>query len=101
MEFAASDAPVLDFVFTVCDRAAAESYPVWPGQPMTAHWGIEDPAAVGGTDIEKEAAFVAAFRYLGNRIGVFVNLRLEGSPSCRSPLSCTRLESLRAPPILT
>jgi protein-tyrosine-phosphatase len=77
-EFAAPDAPVMDFVFTVCDSAAGESCPVWPGQPMTAHWGIEDPAAVEGTDIAKEAAFVAAFRYLKNRIGIFVNLPLSG-----------------------
>jgi arsenate reductase len=75
-EFAAPDAPVMDFVFTVCDSAAGESCPVWPGQPMTAHWGIEDPAAVEGTDIQKEAAFVAAFRYLKNRIGLFTNLPL-------------------------
>ena len=76
-EFEAADAPVMDFVFTVCDSAAGESCPVWPGQPMTAHWGIEDPAAIEGTDIEKEAAFVAAFRYLKNRIGVFTNLPLR------------------------
>jgi protein-tyrosine-phosphatase len=76
-EFAAPEAPVMDFVFTVCDNAAGESCPVWPGQPMTAHWGIEDPAAVEGTDIQKEAAFVAAFRYLKNRIGVFTNLPLR------------------------
>jgi arsenate reductase len=73
-EFAKPDAPVLDFVFTVCDNAAGEACPVWPGQPMTAHWGIEDPAAVEGTDIQKEAAFVAAFRYLKNRISVFTAL---------------------------
>jgi arsenate reductase len=73
-EFAAPDAPVMDFVFTVCDNAAGEACPVWPGQPMTAHWGIEDPAAVEGTDIQKEAAFVAAFRYLKNRISVFTAL---------------------------
>jgi arsenate reductase (thioredoxin) len=77
-EFAAPDAPVMDFVFTVCDNAAGESCPVWPGQPTTAHWGIEDPATVEGTDIQKEAAFVSAFRYLKNRIGVFTNLPLRG-----------------------
>ena len=77
-EFAAPDAPVMDFVFTVCDNAAGESCPVWPGQPMTAHWGIEDPASVEGTDIQQEAAFVAAFRYLKSRIGEFTNLPLHG-----------------------
>jgi arsenate reductase len=76
-EFAVPDAPVMDFVFTVCDNAAGESCPVWPGQPMTAHWGIEDPAEAGGTDIEKEAAFVAAFRYLKNRIAAFTSLPLQ------------------------
>jgi arsenate reductase len=75
-EFAAPDAPVMDFVFTVCDNAAGEACPFWPGQPMTAHWGIEDPAAVEGADLQKEAAFVTAFRYLKNRISVFVNLPL-------------------------
>ena len=75
-EFAATDAPVMDFVFTVCDNAAGEACPFWPGQPTTAHWGIEDPAAIEGADIEKEAAFVKAFRYLRNRISVFVNLPL-------------------------
>lgn len=73
-EFAGADAPVMDFVFTVCDNAAGEACPVWPGQPMTAHWGIEDPAAVEGTDIQKQAAFVAALRYLRNRISVFAAL---------------------------
>lgn len=76
-EFAAPDAPVMDFVFTVCDNAAGESCPVWPGQPMTAHWGIEDPAEVEGTDLEKEAAFVAAFRYMKNRIAAFTSLPLN------------------------
>ena len=76
-EFAAPDAPVMDFVFTVCDNAAGESCPVWPGQPMSAHWGIEDPAEVNGTDLEKEAAFVAAFSYLKNRIGPFTSLPLQ------------------------
>ena len=73
-EFAQPGAPVMDFVFTVCDNAAGEACPVWPGQPMTAHWGIEDPAAVEAPDIEKEKAFVAAFRYMRNRISVFTAL---------------------------
>jgi protein-tyrosine-phosphatase len=73
-EFAQAGAPDLDFVFTVCDNAAGEACPVWPGQPMTAHWGIEDPARVEGSDIEKERAFVTALRYLRNRISAFVNL---------------------------
>lgn len=77
-EFARPDAPVMDFVFTVCDNAAGESCPVWPGQPATAHWGIEDPAEAVGTDIEKEAAFVAAFRFLKNRIVAFTSLPLSG-----------------------
>jgi len=72
--FAVPGAPVMDFVFTVCDDAAGETCPVWPGQPMTAHWGIEDPAKVAGTEIQKEAAFVQAFRFLKNRISVFLNL---------------------------
>jgi len=67
----------MDFVFTVCDNAAGETCPVWPGQPMSAHWGIEDPAEVNGTDLEKETAFVAAFRYLKNRIGLFTSLPLQ------------------------
>jgi arsenate reductase (thioredoxin) len=73
-EFARSDAPVMDFAFTVCDNAAGEVCPTWPGQPMTAHWGIEDPAEVEGTDILKEAAFVEAFRLLNNRITIFTSL---------------------------
>ncbi len=77
LEFAAADAPVMDFVFTVCDNAAGEACPIWPGQPMTAHWGIEDPAAVEGSELEKQAAFITAFRYLKNRIDTFVNLPLR------------------------
>lgn len=73
-EFAAPDAPKLDFVFTVCDNAAGEVCPVWPGQPVTAHWGIEDPAAAEGTELEQERAFVLAFRYLKNRITAFQSL---------------------------
>jgi protein-tyrosine-phosphatase len=76
-EYASAEAPVMDFVFTVCDDAAGESCPVWPGQPMTAHWGIEDPAEIQGTDIAREAAFVAAFRYLRNRIAAFTSLPLQ------------------------
>jgi arsenate reductase len=73
-EFTRPDAPVMEFVFTVCDNAAGEVCPIWPGQPMTAHWGIEDPAEVEGTDILKEAAFVEAFRLLNNRITIFTSL---------------------------
>ena len=76
-EFAVPGAPVMDFVFTVCDTAAAETCPVWPGQPMTAHWGIEDPAAVEGTNIQKEAAFVLATRYLKTRISIFMSLPIR------------------------
>ena len=75
-EFAGPDAPFMDFVFTVCDNAGGEACPVWPAQPMTAHWGIEDPAAVDGTDIQKEAAFVAAFRFLKNRISAVTSRTL-------------------------
>lgn len=75
-EFAKPGAPVMDFVFTVCDSAAGEPCPVWPGQPMTAHWGIEDPAAVEGLDIEKERAFSQAAKYLKTRISLFLNLPL-------------------------
>lgn len=73
-EFAKPDAPAIDFVFTVCDAAAGEACPIWPGQPMTAHWGIDDPAAFSGADLEKEAAFVTASRYLENRISIFLSL---------------------------
>jgi arsenate reductase len=76
-EFATPGAPEMDFVFTVCDSAAGEECPVWPGQPMTAHWGIEDPATVEGTAVQKEAAFVTAFRYLRNRVTVFTALPLR------------------------
>jgi arsenate reductase len=73
-EFAKPGAPAMDFIFTVCDNAAGEACPVWPGKPMTAHWGVEDPAAVEGRDAEKEAAFAEAFRFLRNRISAFVSL---------------------------
>ena len=75
--FATPDAPQMDFIFTVCDNAAGETCPVWPGHPATAHWGIEDPAAVEGTEIAREQAFVMAARYLRNRISAFVNLPIR------------------------
>jgi arsenate reductase len=77
-EFARPDAPRLDFVITVCDSAAGEVCPVWPGQPMTAHWGMPDPAAVEGTPAEVALAFADAYRLLNNRIGAFANLKLSG-----------------------
>ena len=73
-EFAATDAPQMDFVFTVCDDAADEVCPVWPGQPMTAHWGLPDPSAATGTDVERRYAFADTHRMLYQRIGIFVNL---------------------------
>lgn len=76
-EFAAIGAPIMDFVFTVCDSAAGETCPIWAGQPVTAHWGIEDPASVEGTELVREAAFVAAHRYLKTRISLFINLPIK------------------------
>ncbi|MGB5103648.1 MAG: arsenate reductase ArsC [Steroidobacteraceae bacterium] len=76
-EFAAPGAPPLDFVFTVCDNAAGEVCPIWPGQPMTAHWGIPDPAAVEGTDADQRKAFDEAFRVLERRISLFVSLPIR------------------------
>jgi arsenate reductase (thioredoxin) len=73
-EFATKDSPKLDFIFTVCDDAAGEVCPIWPGQPMTAHWGIPDPAAVMGTEAERHLAFADAYRMLINRISIFTNL---------------------------
>jgi arsenate reductase len=73
-EFAAPGAPQLDFVFTVCDDAAGEACPVWPGQPMTAHWGIPDPAAVTGTEAEMAFAFDDAYRMLSRRVEIFTQL---------------------------
>jgi arsenate reductase len=76
-EFARPGAPTLDFVITVCDNAAGEVCPVWPGGPMTAHWGVEDPAAVAGTETEKWAAFRQAFNQLERRIKIFTNLPVD------------------------
>ena len=75
-EFAVPDAPQLHFVFTVCDKAASEVCPLWPGQPMTAHWGVPDPAAVQGTPAEIERAFAQAFSVLDRRISLFLCLPL-------------------------
>ena len=75
-EFSGPDAPVMDFVFTVCDNAAGEVCPIWPGHPMTAHWGVDDPADVAGPDIEIEKAFVVAAKYLKSRISLFLSLPL-------------------------
>lgn len=74
--FATPDAPQMDFIFTVCDSAAGEACPVWPGHPMTAHWGVADPAAVEGSEFEKERAFAEAARFLKNRIMAFISLPL-------------------------
>ena len=75
-EFAAHGAPEMNFIFTVCDNAAGETCPVWPGHPMTAHWGIEDPAAAVGSDVERQRAFAQAARFLKNRISTFLSLPL-------------------------
>jgi arsenate reductase len=76
-EFAVAGAPEMDFIFTVCDDAAGEACPVWLGHPANAHWGIEDPSHVLGSDLEKEAAFVTAFKYMRNRIAAFVALPIS------------------------
>ena len=77
-EFAAAGAPALDFVITVCDSAAGEVCPVWPGQPMSAHWGLPDPAAVKGTSVDVALAFAETYRMLNNRISAFANLKMSG-----------------------
>lgn len=76
-EFAGPDAPKMDFVFTVCDAAAGDTCPIWPGHPLTAHWGIEDPAAVAGPEFRQRLAFEDALRFMRNRIAAFINLPLE------------------------
>ena len=76
-EFAGTDAPKMDFIFTVCDSAAGEACPYWPGHPTSAHWGIEDPAAVEGSNADKERAFTQAFHFMQKRIEAFVALELE------------------------
>ena len=76
-EFEKTDAPHMDFIFTVCDSAAGEACPIWLGHPQTAHWGIEDPSSVEGTPLERKQAFAATFRYLKNRISTFIALPFE------------------------
>lgn len=76
-EFARPGAPVMNFVFTLCDDAANEACPVWPGQPMTAHWGLPDPASVEGTEAEKHLAFADTYRMLNNRISIFTSLPMH------------------------
>lgn len=87
-EFAGPGAPAMDFVFTVCDSAGKESCPAWPGHPMTAHWGMPDPAAVTGTDAERQQAFAETHRLLSKRIALFMSLPFESldEPSLRRKL---------------
>lgn len=76
-EFAGEDAPAMDFIITVCDDAADEECPIWPGQPISAHWGIADPKRVEGTDLEREMAFIEALRYVRTRVDLFTALSME------------------------
>jgi len=96
-EFAAAGAPPLAFVFTVCDNAAGEVCPYWPGQPMTAHWGVPDPAAVRGSDTDKWLAFRDAFRMLDNRIKIFTSLPLESFDRMRLKERLDAIGRARAP----
>lgn len=96
-EFAVPGAPALDFVFTVCDNAAGEVCPHWPGQPMTAHWGVPDPVAVEGTELEKLNAFREAFRTLENRIKVFTSLPLASIERVKLKEQLDEIGRLAAP----
>ena len=99
-EFARPDAPVMDFVFTVCDQAAGEVCPVWPGNPVTAHWGVSDPAAVGGTEGDRRRAFLDTYLALENRIKVFIALpidKLDRMALKRSVDEIGRVEMAREP----
>lgn len=82
-EFAEPDAPQMDFIFTVCGNAANETCPVWPGHPVSAHWGVDDPAAVTGSDAEKQLAFADAYRMLNQRVSIFANLPLANLDGVR------------------
>jgi arsenate reductase len=90
-EFAAPGAPHLDFVFTVCDNAAGEVCPIWPGQPVTAHWGVEDPAAAEGDDLAKTMAFRRAFNVLEHRIKAFASLPLAALDKARLQTRVTEI----------
>jgi protein-tyrosine-phosphatase len=96
-EFARPGAPQLDFVFTVCDNAAREVCPVWPGQPMTAHWGLEDPAAVAGTPEEQTRAFTLAFRALEARLRIFTSLRTEALDRLSLQRELDKIGTVRVP----
>ena len=98
-EFAQPSAPKLDFVFTVCDDAANETCPLWPGQPMSAHWGLPDPAKAEGTEAERSFAFADTMRMLTQRIGIFVNLPLDrlSKLSLQEELDTIGRMSLKAP----
>lgn len=96
-EFAGPDAPQMDFVFTVCDLAAAETCPIWPGAPMTAHWGVPDPAAVEGSEAERGLAFRDAYRMLRNRISIFVNLPMRSLDRLTLARRLDAIGAMRAP----
>lgn len=96
-EFAAPGAPQLDFVFTVCDNAANETCPYWPGQPMTAHWGVPDPAAVKGSDKDQWLAFRDTFRLLDNRIKIFTSLPLASLDRIKLQERLDAIGKARAP----
>ena len=96
-EFSAPGAPTMDFVFTVCDQAASETCPVWPGHPITAHWGVADPAAVEGDETTRMMAFRSAFRELENRIRIFSSLPLAGLNRMRLQQEVDKIAHTRAP----
>ena len=99
-ESARSGAPVMDFVFTVCDQAASEACPVWPGNPEGAHWGVPDPAAVDGTEAERRRAFLAAYLALENRIKIFVALPIDKLDRLAIKQKVDEIGRLRAVPKL-
>lgn len=93
-EFAANDAPEMDFVFTVCGNAAGETCPLWPASPMGAHWGVDDPAAVEGSELDKQAAFKDAYTRLEKRVLMFVNLPFERLDGAALKTELTRIGQL-------